>query len=179
MRPPHDAQGGESASGSTHTGHPPQTDCSHIQGTRDISLILTKQRLNKLGTHWAFILKIFGLTVFILKFYQTHLIGFYLCWKSQGKKKKNLDDMLFLVWKERTSPWRLGIYNYTISRQAVRETSMEQGQYLTALLLQGRMWVALDQYRGGISGTQEKHLHWLLILCGINCSKVLRGAYNI
>ena len=111
----HDAQGGESASGSTHTGHPPQTDCSHVQGTWDISFILTKQRLNKLGTHWAFILKIFRLTVVILKFYQIHLNWILSLLEKRGEKK-TLDDMLFLVWKERTSPWRLGIYNYTITR---------------------------------------------------------------
>ena len=93
----------------------PSPNCSHIQGTWDISLILTKQRLNKLGTHWAFILKIFRLTVVILKFYQIHLNWILSLLEKRGEKK-TLDDMLFLVWKERTSPWRLGIYNYTITR---------------------------------------------------------------
>ena len=66
---------------------------------------------------------------------------------SVGKaRKKNLDDMLCLMGKELTSPWRLGLYNYIITRQAVREPSWSKGsfEYLMALLLQGRMGVALD-----------------------------------
>lgn len=74
---------------------------------------------------------------------------------SAGKVRgKNLDDMLCLMWKELTSPWRLGLYNYTITRQAVREPSMEQQQFSVSY---GSLITGKD---GGGTGLVQRRYKW-------------------